>query len=335
MSPPTTLLLSAGLFFWLSAAPAESSRAVLLVALGAALSLQLLGHAISLAYSRVLPLSPARDMYVVVTGASSGIGKACAFELVRRGFNVLLVARRAALLKEVQAALLSEGGGGVLVSVLPLDLADATLDAGEAVLRALAERGAYCGALVSAAGASDRREFVECSREEHRWAARLNYTSHVELIRTLAPPMCARRQGRVLVIGSIVGSAGQPFNAAYSASKAALSNLCDAVHYELALKGVGVTCALPGATDTGFAQAGGSEDGLIFKLPTTSAAQVAERAVLAMLRAERQVVIGRVSTFFYLCGLYCPAPVSLVAGALFWNSPSGALTHFRSFLRDK
>ena len=119
------------------------------------------------------------------------------------------------------------------------------------------------------------------------------------------------------------------------ASKAALSNLCDAVHYELALKGGGVTCALPGATDTGFAQAGGSEDGLIFKLPTTSAAQVAERAVLAMLRAERQVVIGRVSTFFYLCGLYCPAPVSLVAGALFWNSPSGALAHFRSFLRDK
>ena len=128
------------------------------------LIVELAGYLLSCLQSRLQPVAPSKEGFAVVTGASAGIGREIARLLAGRGWNLLLVARREARLRDL-AQELSEGNPGIVVKCLALDVSSAP---GPAILRAVKEsaKGAFVEVLVHAAGAAHRGWFLEQSEDK-------------------------------------------------------------------------------------------------------------------------------------------------------------------------
>ena len=173
---------------------------------------------------------------VLVTGASSGIGAATARLLAGRGFRVFGASRGSA-----------EAPG---VEWLRMDVTDeAQVLAG--VATALQRAGSLDG-LVCAAGYGVFGSVEETSLPRARAQMETNYFGTLVPIRAVLQPMRERRRGRIVVIGSLAGRAPIPFQAHYSASKAALDALVLALRNELHGSGVAATLVEPGDIRTAF-----------------------------------------------------------------------------------
>ncbi len=188
---------------------------------------------------------------VVITGASRGIGRAVAVAAAARGARLGLLARSA----EDLAALQAELGEGTAVAVA--DVADPT-----ALRAALAGLEADLGRidlLVANAGIGSYGPFVDLAPEELDRVVQVNVLGALHTVHAVAPGMIARRRGHVVLLGSIAGRLGVPFEAVYSATKFAVSGLAEALSVELSPYGVGVSTVNPGPVDTDFFEARGHE----------------------------------------------------------------------------
>jgi 3-oxoacyl-[acyl-carrier protein] reductase len=176
----------------------------------------------------------------VATGAGSGIGRACAQELARRGLEVVCVGRRSGPLEETAAGILQSGGQAVVVS------ADISSDDGiQAVTHAVGDASVV--ALVHAAGRDSVTHFATTSRTELQAVLATNFIAPFLLTQALLDKLS---QGAgVVFVGSIAGSAGRLRAAAYGGSKAALGGLTRQLAVELAPT-TRVNCVVPGATLT-------------------------------------------------------------------------------------
>jgi uncharacterized protein len=180
--------------------------------------------------------------WAVVTGASSGIGRAVAERLARAGLRVVLVARDVGRLDAAAAAI---GGGAV---ALPLDLTGPG-----AVDRLLAEVDARdAGLVVHAAGFGLGGPHADLALADHLEMLDLNCRTTVELTHGLARRYRARGRGGIVLLGSVVGFSGVPWAAHYAATKAFVLTLGEALQSELAGTGVEVTVIAPGPTHSGF-----------------------------------------------------------------------------------
>jgi len=182
----------------------------------------------------------------VVSGGGSGIGRAVALELARRGFALALLGRRLAPLEETLAA------AGLLASPAGLALACDVRDAA-AIARAAAAVEARWGAaevVVPAAGAAFIRPFAELTPEQFAATLETNLTAVFLLLQALLPGMRRRGRGWIFAILSVAARRGFPGWAAYCASKWGLAGLLAALREELAGSGVRLTALYPGATDT-------------------------------------------------------------------------------------
>jgi hypothetical protein len=283
---------------------------------------QLVSFVLSRIRQPIKPIMPSPELFALVTGASSGIGRACALALARRGFNLVLVARRRPQLHDVSREIQQRSGSaGVIVLVVELDVTSE--GAGARILAAVEAHRAQAkvAVVVHAAGAALRKPFSETTGAELDSLLRLNVVAFSSLLHAFVPDMVSRREGRILVVGSIVGVSPQPTNATYGAAKAFMYSLCSSLRYELGLHGIGVTTLLPGQTATEFASVSGTGDALVFRLPTSSASCVAERGVAAMLNGDEIVLPGILPRLFWLCGLYCPHYFSALCATVFWQSP--------------
>jgi NAD(P)-dependent dehydrogenase (short-subunit alcohol dehydrogenase family) len=192
------------------------------------------------------PGSGAATRVAVVSGGGSGIGRAIALELARRGFALALLGRRLAPLEETLAA------AGLLGSPAGLALACDVRDAA-AVGRAAAAVEARWGAaevVVPAAGAAYIRPFVELPVEQFAATLETNLTGVFLLLQALLPGMRRRGHGWIFAVLSVAARRGFPGWAAYCASKWGLAGLLAALREELAGSGVRLTALYPGATDT-------------------------------------------------------------------------------------
>lgn len=188
----------------------------------------------------------------VITGASSGIGSAYAQRLAQRGFDLLLVARNQDQLDVLAACLRAESG--VHVETLRVDLTVAA-DVAQVALRLSSDPA--ISLLVNNAGSAVIGSLLGADRQRLENMIDLNVVAVTQLAVAATTAFATRGRGTLINIASALALAPERFNGAYSATKAYVLNLTQALEQELSPLGVRVQAVLPGVTRTGlWARAG-------------------------------------------------------------------------------
>lgn len=221
--------------------------------------------------------------WAVVTGASSGIGRAIAVRLAGAGVNLVLAARRREALEELSADLTARHG--VECRAVAVDLGH---EAGLETLAAAAE-GLDVGLLVSAAGFGTSGPFLDGPLDAELDMLAVNCRAVAALAWRFGRRFRSRGRGGLVMLSSIVGFQGAPHAAHYAATKAYVQALAEALHVELAGQGVDVLAAAPGPVASGFAARAGMTLG-----PTLSPEAVAG-PILAALGRRGTVLPGLLS----------------------------------------
>jgi uncharacterized protein len=231
--------------------------------------------------------------YALVTGASKGIGKCICEELARRKYNVLLVARSEALLRE-QAAELKERYK-IQTDWLALDLSSASSPSD--ILEWCLQKNYTLTILVNNAGYGLSGPFEGYSLEENLNMMQLNMSALVQLCYLFLPMLEKEEKSFILNIASSAAYQAVPYMSLYAATKAFVLLFSRGLRQELKKSSVSVTCICPGATDTAFTvRARIGEKGLkaASKLNMTPES-VAKISVDAMLQGKSEVIIGLVN----------------------------------------
>jgi short-subunit dehydrogenase len=224
----------------------------------------------------------------LVTGASSGIGRAVAVQLAAEGSDLVLVARRRdrleALAEELSAA------RGVKVEVLVADVTDpAQLATVEDRLRSGTPP---VDLLVNNAGLGAHGPFADIPLDWQDGQIRLNVLAPVRLSHVALEGMLARGRGGILNVSSIAGLQPMPNVATYAATKAYMSSFSHALHEEVRHQGVVVTALLPGFTRTEFHDAAGMSRSMVPGPAWMKADTVARAGLRAVARGRAQCVPG-------------------------------------------
>lgn len=188
-----------------------------------------------------------RGLTALVTGASSGIGRALALRLAREGARLALVARREEEL-EALAGEIRAGSGDALV--LPCDVAERE-QAQEACRRALAHFGGV-DLLVNNAGYGHHRRFLDWDVADMERMLRVNYLGALYFTKALLPRMLEQGCGWLVFMASVAGKIASPEESAYAASKFAMVGLAAALSLEVEEAGVHVLTVCPGVFRTPF-----------------------------------------------------------------------------------
>lgn len=188
-----------------------------------------------------------KGQLVWVTGASSGIGAAFAVEVAQHGAIVVLSARRRDKLQQVAER--CRAAGAAAVHVVELDLTDMDSHADvTARVEALAPYG--IDVLVNNAGRGQRSLVEETSIDVDRAIFETNVFGTMSLTKAVLPAMLKRGSGRILVTSSVAGKVPTPCGATYSASKHAVNGFFRSLATEVCDRGVSVTVACPGPTES-------------------------------------------------------------------------------------
>ena len=181
----------------------------------------------------------------LVTGASRGIGRACALELAKAGNKVALAARQTDKLEEVAAEIRSVGGEAFVVA---LDLA--AQDSIKAGFTKVATEFGRIDILVNNAGMTKDNLALRMKPDDWNIVLQTNLTGAFFSIQQVISPMMKERWGRIINISSVVGEAGNPGQANYVASKAGLIGLTKSLAQELASRSITVNAVAPGFIET-------------------------------------------------------------------------------------
>jgi short-subunit dehydrogenase len=192
-------------------------------------------------------LTTYQGLRVLVTGASSGIGRSLALRFAREGARVALVARREDALHEVASEIHAAGGDAL---VLPCDVADR----GQVESCTASALDSFGGidALVNNAGYGHHRTFLEWDLADMERLMRVNYFGTLYFTKALLPQMVERERGWLVFMSSVAGKIAPPEEAAYAASKFAVEGLAAALSIEVEDAGIQVLVVRPAVIRTPF-----------------------------------------------------------------------------------
>lgn len=228
-----------------------------------------------------------------ITGASSGIGEALAYELAKFNTHLILSSRRENELERVK----SKCEGAASVTIVPLDLSIQE-DIEKAADKVLAELGTV-DILINNGGISQRGLTAETDISVDRKIMEVDYFSGVILTKKLLPAMLAQKSGHIVAISSIVGVFGFPLRSAYSAAKHAIHGFYESLWAENHKDGIDVTVACPGRILTNVSLhaliGNGQEHGEMDHAQANgiTAEKCAKKIVKAIRKRKKEVFICR------------------------------------------
>jgi len=185
------------------------------------------------------------DRVVLITGASSGIGKGLALELGRRGARVGLLARRQEVLDELVKEIQSSGGYGLALTANVEDAAAVAAAANQ-----LKDSFGPIEVLIANAGIGENIDPLALNPKVFRDVLGVNVFGVVNSVAAVVPQMIEAGRGQLVAISSLAAYRGLPKSAAYCASKAAVSILFESLRLDLKPKGIDVTIIHPGFIKT-------------------------------------------------------------------------------------
>jgi short-subunit dehydrogenase len=226
--------------------------------------------------------------WALVTGASSGIGKEFARQIAASGINIVLVARREDLLKEVGVEFGKSYGVEHRVVVLDVSrenfigqLASATDDLD-------------IGLVVSNAGTGNSGEFLKLDRQLHHATLRISTMAHLDTTHHFGAKLVKRGRGGLILAGAMGAENGVPLMANDGAAKAYVHSLGEALHYEFKPLGVHVTVLAAGFTETAVLGKFGF-DPKTMPLKPMSVEQCVSEALSGLIKNRSRVVPGRLN----------------------------------------
>ena len=231
-----------------------------------------------------------RGLRVLITGASSGIGRCMAEQLAGQGARVALAARSQDKLVELERLLKDQGHEVLAIAT------DVTSDADRRrLLDSVAEHFGGLDVLINNAGVASWAHFAHSSEEILRQIMEVNFFAPAELIRLAIPILVEGTQPAIVNVGSMCGRRAMPAWSEYSASKYALSGLTEALRGELARFDIDILLVLPGLTRSDFSRhllrsVGRMKIDFTAGMPPED---VARRIVRALEKNATETVIGR------------------------------------------
>ena len=184
----------------------------------------------------------------LITGATSGIGEACARKFAEGGYNLILTARRAEKLAEIKAQLEAKG---TKVRTLVFDVRDA--EAAKQAISSLEAEWQTIDVLINNAGlALGLEKEYEGDPEDWNTMIDTNIKGLLTMTRLIVPAMIERNEGHVINIGSVAGDAAYAGGNVYCATKAAVKTITDGLRIDVAESAVRVTNVKPGLVETNF-----------------------------------------------------------------------------------
>jgi uncharacterized protein len=223
----------------------------------------------------------------LVTGASSGIGRAFAERLARDGWSLRLVARRRALLDAIATDLHTRYG--VRVAVHAADLTDPAARRG--IERTVA-RDPHLALLVNDAGMGDFGDFVSRDRDREEAEIMLNVIAVVRLTHAALPGMIRRRRGAVINVSSVAAFQPCPHLATYGGTKAFLNSFTEALQEETRATGVRLQALCPGLTRTEIFDRAGADASDLPSILWMEAESVVDESLAALARGGGICVPG-------------------------------------------
>ena len=226
--------------------------------------------------------------WALVTGASSGIGPEFARQIAAAGINLVLVARREALLNEVGRHITRDFG--VQFRALTMDLSQ------EGFIPKLAEhtKDLDIGLVVSNAGTANPGEFLKLDRQLLEETLRLNTMSHLDIAHYFGGKLAERRRGGLILVGAMGAGNGIPCMANDGGAKAYVHSLGEALHYEFKPLGVYVTVLAAGVTNTAVLEKFALDPKTMLMKPM-SVEQCVSEGLSGLLKNRSRIVPGRLN----------------------------------------
>lgn len=202
-------------------------------------------------------MSELKNKVIWLTGASSGIGEALAYELANKGAKLILSARRKEELERVKGR--CNEAARQDIRILPLDLAQS--QSLEGTTQAAIQLFGHVDILINNGGISQRSLVQESTMDVYRRLMEVNFFGAVALTKYILPHFISRKQGHIATLSSVAGKYGTPYRSGYAASKHALHGFFDAVRAEHFKDNVTVTLLCPGVINTPITMSALTGDG--------------------------------------------------------------------------
>lgn len=186
-----------------------------------------------------------KKLVAIVTGASSGIGKACAETLASNGFSVVLAARGEGTLHKIRNSIVERGGDALVIATDVSDRQQTHM----LIEKTMAHYG-HIDLLVNNAGYSPAAALEQLSREEIRDVFEVNLFSLMQLTAEVIPIMRRQGAGRIIQMGSLTSHVASPLACPYAATKGAIEAMTNCLRLELLPWNIQVSLMLPGIIDT-------------------------------------------------------------------------------------
>ncbi len=216
-----------------------------------------------------------RDKVVVITGASSGIGRAAALAFARCGARVVLAARNEERLASLNEEILGQGGQALMIRADVCSLSDMQRMAEETI-----SQWGKIDIVIANAGQYIQDESGKIDLQAYERSLALNFMGTLHAVKSVLPEMLRLGKGHIVIVNSLDAKKGIVGDGPYVAAKAALDGLGDVLRQELKPKGIHITSIYPGRVDTPMLKN--------LKVPWISPKMSPEKVVQAMIRGVKR-----------------------------------------------